>query len=264
MSDGLNGNMRMANSQNKYNGSSASFSANYRKDKLGISANLNGGENIDAQRYDLKNGTSLIQNQSVGDVNYPNKYIGGYLNFDYQLNDNSNLALSWNTSANKSFGSTVDLLNTLNVYNENGTLKSTEYNTSKNRENARSYNNSVNLNYELKTDSLGSKLNLNAAYLNYKRFMNSDNRTLVQDTNGNFIQPRQMVLQDLPQLINNFSAMADYIKKFKKDFTLSVGGNFNKTKTDNDTKNYFYFYDDAGNLNNIRPDLNYFIYDENI
>ena len=264
MSDGLNGNMRMANSQNKYNGSSASFSANYRKDKLGISANLNGGENIDAQRYDLKNGTSLIQNQSVGDVNYPNKYIGGYLNFDYQLNDNSNLALSWNTSANKSFGSTVDLLNTLNVYNENGTLKSTEYNTSKNRENARSYNNSVNLNYELKTDSLGSKLNLNAAYFNYKRFMNSDNRTLVQDTNGNFIQPRQMVLQDLPQLINNFSAMEDYIKKFKKDFTLSVGGNFNKTKTDNDTKNYFYFYDDAGNLNNIRPDLNYFIYDENI
>lgn len=94
--------------------------------------------------------------------------------------------------------------------------------------------------------------------------MNSDNRTLVQDTNGNFIQPRQMVLQDLPQLINNFSAMADYIKKFKKDFTLSVGGNFNKTKTYNDTKNYFYFYDDAGNLNNIRPDLNYFIYDENI
>ena len=264
MSDGLNGNMRMANSQNKYNGSSASFSANYRKDKLGISANLNGGENIDAQRYDLKNGTSLIQNQSVGDVNYPNKYIGGYLNFDYQLNDNSNLALSWNTSANKSFGSTVDLLNTLNVYNENGTLKSTEYNTSKNRENARSYNNSVNLNYELKTDSLGSKLNLNAAYFNYKRFMNSDNRTLVQDTNGNFIQPRQMVLQDLPQLINNFSAMEDYIKKFKKDFTLSVGGNFNKTKTDNDTKNYFYFSVDAGNLNNIRPDLNYFIYDENI
>lgn len=264
MSDGLNGNMRMANSQNKYNGSSASFSANYRKDKLGISANLNGGENIDAQRYDLKNGTNLIQNQSVGDVTDPNKYIGGYLNFDYQLNDKSNLALSWNTSANKSYGSTVDLLNTLNVYNENGTLKSTEYNTSKNRENARSYNNSVNLNYELKTDSLGSKLNLNAAYLNYKRFMNSDNRTLVQDTNGNFVQPRQMVLQDLPQLINNFSAMADYIKKFKKDFTLSVGGNFNKTKTDNDTKNYFYFYDDAGNLNNVRPDLNYFIYDENI
>ena len=264
MSDGLNGNMRMANSQNKYNASSASFSANYRKDKLGISANLNGGENIEAQSYVLKNGTSLIQNQSVGDVNDPNKYIGGYLNFDYQLNDNSNLALSWNTSANKSYGSNVNLLNTLHLYNQDGTLNSTEYNTSKNLENARSYNNSVNLNYELKTDSLGSKLNLNAAYLNYKRFMNSDNRTLVQDANGNFTQPRQMVLQDLPQLINNFSAMADYIKKFKKDFTLSVGGNFNKTKTDNDTKNYFYFYDDAGNLNNVRPDLNYFIYDENI
>jgi hypothetical protein len=35
----------------------------------------------------------------------------------------------------------------------------------------------LNLNYELKTDSLGSKLNLNAAYLNYKRFQYTDNKT---------------------------------------------------------------------------------------
>jgi hypothetical protein len=115
MSDGLNGNMRMANSQNKYNASSASFSANYRKDKLGISANLNGGENIQAQHYTLRNGTNLIKNESVGDIDDPNKNLGGYLNFDYQLNDKSNLALSWNTWANKSYGSTVDLLNTLQM-----------------------------------------------------------------------------------------------------------------------------------------------------
>ncbi len=113
MSDGLNGNMRFSNTQSKYNASQASFSANYRKDKLAISANLNGGENIQAQRYVLRNGTADTSNESVGDIDDPNKNIGGYLNIDYQLTDKSNLALSWNTWANKSYNSTVSLFNTI-------------------------------------------------------------------------------------------------------------------------------------------------------
>lgn len=264
MSDGLNGNMRMSNSQNKFNGSSASFSANYRKDKLGISANLSGGENIQAQHYILRNGTNLVKNESTGNIDDPNKNIGGYLNFDYQLTDKSNLALSWNSWANKSYNSTVELLNTLNIYNDDGSLLKTDLTRSSNLENARNYNNSVNLNYELKTDSLGSKLNINAAYLIYKRFQNSDNKTLVQSPSGNFNQFRQNVLQDLPQIVNNFSSTVDYIKKFKNDLTVSVGGNFNATKTDNDTKNFFNYYNINGKLESTKPDLNHFIYDEKI
>ncbi|MCT2408019.1 TonB-dependent receptor [Chryseobacterium antibioticum] len=264
MSDGLNGNMRMSNMQNKYNGSSASLSLNYRKDKLGISGNIFTGENIQAQSYVLKNGTNLISNESVGDINDPNKNLGGYLNFDYQLTDNSNLALTWNSWYNKSNDSTVDLLNTLRSYNADGSLKSTEYNKSENREDAHYYNNSVNLNYELKTDSLGSKLNVNAAYLNYRRFQFSDNRTLLPGTLNDFSLLRQKITQDIPQVINNFSGTVDYIQKFKNDFTVSVGGNFNKTKTDNDTKNYSYLYNKNGDLEGVKPDFNHFIYDESI
>lgn len=267
MSDGLNGNMRMSNMQNKYNGSSASLSLNYRKDKLGISGNIFAGENIQAQSYVLRNGTNLISNESVGDINDPNKNLGGYLNFDYQLTDNSNLALTWNSWYNKSNDSTVDLLNTLRNYNTDGSLKSTEQNKSQNRENAHYYNNSLNLNYELKTDSLGSKLNVNAAYLNYRRFQFSDNRTLVSvvpETFTDFSLLRQQITQDIPQVINNFSGTVDYIQKFKNDFTVSLGGNFNKTKTDNDTKNYSYSYNGSGVLIATKPDFNHFIYDESI
>jgi iron complex outermembrane receptor protein len=266
MSDGTNGNMRMSNSQNKYNASQASFSVNYRKDKLGISANLSGGENIQAQSYILRNGTDSVKNESIGDIDDPNKNLGGYLNFDYQLNDKSNLALSWNSWANKSYGSTVELLNTLKTYKADGSLDKTDLTRSSNLENARNYNNSVNLNYELKTDSLGSKLNMNAAYLIYKRFQYSDNKTLVEavPNSYNFIQLRQNVLQDIPQIVNNFSSTVDYIQKFKNDFTVSVGGNFNATKTDNDTKNFFNYYDDNGNLESVKSDLNHFIYDEKI
>lgn len=277
MSDGLNGNMRMSNSQNKYNGSSASFSANYRKDKLGVSANLYGGDNIQAQHYVLRNGNDLSSNESTGNIDDPNQYIGGYLNFDYQLTEKSNLALSWNSSANKSYNSTVNLFNTIRSFNEKTNAFDTYYTNSKNKEDARSYNNSVNLNYELKTDSLGSKLNVNAAYLNYKRFQFTDNKTFLADPSGNDtgLIPTQTITQNLPQIINNFSSTVDYIQKFKNDFTVAIGGNFNKTKTDNDTKNTTTVYDIDGNIaelfdsngntiDNPKYEPNHFIYDENI
>ncbi|NML57909.1 TonB-dependent receptor domain-containing protein [Chryseobacterium cheonjiense] len=266
MSDGTSGNMRMSNSQNKYNSSNASFSVNYRKDKLGINANLSGGENINPQSYVLKNGTDKMQNESVGNIDDPNKNLGGYLNIDYQLNDKSNLALSWNSWANKSYNSTIDLYNTLTQQNDKGVITTT-HSWTKNKEDARNYNNSVNLNYEIKLDSLGSKFNANAAYLNYKRFQFSNNNTLVYDKDQQIVVGKT-ITQNIPQIINNFSGTVDYIQKFKNDFTFSVGGNFNKTKTDNDTQNNTYLFVDAnGNhIPNVQaaPDFNHFIYDENI
>ncbi len=271
MSDGTSGNMRMSNTQNKYNASNASFSANYRKDKLGINANLSGGENINPQSYVLRNGIGQVRNESVGNIDDPNKNLGGYLNIDYQLTEKSNLALSWNSWANKSYNSTIDLLNTLTMPNSEGILE-TSYTRTKNKEDARNYNNSVNLNYEIKLDSLGSKFNANAAYLIYKRFQYSDNNTMISDVKGSpsgFSRTGKKIIQNIPQVVNNFSGTVDYIQKFKNDFTFSAGGNFNKTKTDNDTKNYnfAYNYDDtSGNLTGIdtKPDFNHFIYDENI
>ncbi|MBU8884161.1 outer membrane beta-barrel family protein [Kaistella sp. DKR-2] len=267
MTNGLNGNMRMASSANIYSTNSSSFSANYRKDKLGISANVTGSENIQPQSYVLRNGNSKATNESVGDIVDPNKNLGGYLNIDYQLTEKSNMALSWNTWANKSYNSTVDLFNTIRTLN-NDNVWETKYSRSKNKEDARSYNNNLNLNYELKTDSLGSKLNLNAAYLNFKRFQSTDNETLQSSANGIDGERLQFVTQNLPQLINNFSGMADYIQKFKNDLTVSVGGNYNKTKTDNDTKSETtnYFYNANGSLNHEKQlsAPNHFLYDENI
>ncbi len=273
MTDGLNGNMRMGNSQSYYNSSYASLSLNYRKDKLGISSNINTSQNIQEQYYILKNGTSTSSNQSEGRVTDPNKNLGGYLNIDYQLNDNSNLALTWNSWANRSYGSTSNLFNTVTGLKDG--IESTSYNYTKNLENSRSYNNSFNLNYELKTDTLGSKLNLNAAYLHYKRFQNADNRTFRSDMFQNLNSLQVQITQNTPQVINNFSFLGDYIKKFKNDFTVSVGGNYNKTKTDNDTQNITSYYDendnlaeydDAGNVIVTNPvfNPNHFIYDENI
>ncbi|WP_442896950.1 TonB-dependent receptor domain-containing protein [Epilithonimonas sp.] len=271
MTDGLNGNMRMGNAQSYYNSSYAGVSLNYRKDKLGISSNINTSQNIQEQYYILRNGNDKSSNQSEGRVSDPNKNLGGYLNIDYQLNDNSNLALTYNSWANRSYGSGSNLFNTIIAPNEKGNIE-TRYSLTKNVENSRSYNNSLNLNYEWKTDTLGSKLNLNAAYLNYKRFQNADNRTYTTDLTRQVFNPSTIIIQNTPQIINNFSSTVDYIKKLKNDFTVAIGGNFNKTKTDNDTKNDTYYYDKDGNLvdqygkpiSSPISTPNHFIYDENI
>lgn len=256
ITNGLNGNMRMSNEQNFYNATAAGVSLNYRKDKLGISGNVNTSENIERKYYVVNNGNQEGSTRSEGAINDPNKNLGGYINIDYQLNDKSSLALTYNSRANRSYDSTIDFFNT----NTNLLTNDTKYSLTQSRENARSYFNSANLNYELKTDSLGSKLNLNAAGLIYKRFQTSTNSTFASDVNQNQMSQTLKIMQNQPQIINNFSATADYIKKFKNDLKISVGGNFNKTSTDNDTK--YDAFDYRTNSSTQMP--NHFLYDENI
>ena len=254
--DGLNGNLRFTNEQNYYNSTGAGASLNYRKDQLGISANLNTSENIQEKYYILTNGNKKASNRSEGNISDPNKNLGGYINVDYQLNDKSSLALTYNSRANKSENSTINFFNTTkdNLTNE------VQYSWTKSREDAKSYNNSVNLNYELKTDTLGSKLNLNVAGLLYRRFQISNNSTFISDSNQNQLNQTLLIEQNQPQIINNFSATADYVKKFKKDFTIAVGGNFNRTNTDNDTQ--YNAFDFRTQLSESNP--NHFLYEENI
>lgn len=256
--NGLNGSIRMNNNQGYYNNQGMGASINYRKNKLGINSNFNSGENTKRQYYILENGNNIASNQSEGTVSIPNKDYGGYVNIDYTLNNKSSLALSYNIWYNKSANSMTNLFNTVNT--RNGNTWKTDYNRSINYENTQSYNNSVNLNYELKTDSLGSKLNINAAYLNFRKEQQSINTTLAADSNGNTGESISRITQETPQIINSFSTTIDYIKKFKNDIILSLGGNYSYTKTDNDTETSLYQFATNSTIRNP----NHFFYLENI
>ncbi|QXU50246.1 TonB-dependent receptor [Chryseobacterium sp. D764] len=256
--NGLNGSLRMSNNQGYYNNPGMGFSINYRKNNLGINSSFNSSENTKRQYYILENGSNIASNRSEGTVSIPNKDYGGYLNIDYALNDKSSIALSYNNWYNKNFTSVTNLFNTVNVLND--TVWKTSYNRSINHENAQSYNNSVNLNYELKTDSIDSKLNLNAAYLNFRKKQNGLNTTSASDSNGNMGEDISQIIQETPQIINSFSVTVDYYKKFKNDFTLSFGGNYSYTKTDNDTETSLYQLATGVAVRNP----NHFFYLENI
>ncbi len=254
--DGLNGNMRMFNQQNYYNASGAGVSLNFRKGPLGVNTNINTSQNIQQQHYTLKNGNAAATNQTEGYITDPNLNLGGYLNIDYELNDKSSVALTYNSRANRSYNSTSNLFNVATYAD----AAAPEYTWTKSKENARTYNNSLNLNYQLKTDSLGSKLNLNVAGLLYKRMQTANNRTIASDENRNDNGTYLTIYQEQPQLINNFSSTADYVQKFKGNLSVAMGANYNKTKTDNDTK-----YDAFNALTgNTLRQPNHFLYDEDI
>lgn len=250
--DGLNGTLKLSDEQAYYNKPAASLSLNYRKGKLGANGNVYTSLYPHRQFYHLSNGNNDYKNTSVGSIDDPNVNVGGYVNLDYQITDKQSIGLSYNTRYNWSNNSRTNLNNFSQDFTTNTTKSTNTYDV----EDAHSRNNSLNLNYEIKTDDDGSKLSLNASYLNFQRLQQNTNTTTNLDTQ---IINRQF-LQKTPQNVDNYGFQADYIQKLKKETTLSFGGNYNHTKTDNDTK-FENLIPPTGEDANLS---NHFVYMENI
>ena len=229
LTDGTNGNLRFGNTQAKRNSQNASASINFRKNKLAISSNFNSRNTFRDQQYTLKNGDANFNNTSVGYVRNNDLDLGGYVNVDYDLTEKQNIGLSYNSWYSETKDAQSNLLNTL-LYRDDNNVTKTTYNRAVNNMNARDFNNSINLNYEAKLDDKGSKINLNAAYLNFTKAQQNINVTTITDVLGNNISEVGKFRQEIPQNIDNLSTTLDFTKVFK-NLTLSTGGNFNKTKT---------------------------------
>ena len=245
--NGYNGNVRLVDNQGYYNNPSMNASFNFRKDKLAVNTGVYTGINKSYEKIELSNGNKNFITNSNGYIADPNTNIGGNIGLDYELSANQNIGLTYNYRYNKSFNSIFTFDNSYNGILMNRTTKV---------EDAQTRNHSLNLNYEIKTDTIGSKLMTNASVLFYKRGMESTNQTFPFD-NSEYQSLRQII----PQKINNISLNADYIAKTKKENTWLFGANYIYTKTDNDTKQ-----DNLINGNYI-PDqvfTNHFLYKENI
>lgn len=255
--DGTNGNLRMENTQAKNNSQSASASLNFRKGKFGASTNVNYSDYTNLQEYILANGNASTSNTSSGTVKNEDRNFGGYLNLDYALTEKQNLGLSYNFWQSKTPEATTNLFNiTKSIGAQNSYSRTQNYMTGDD------FNNSVNLNYELKFDDKGSKINLNTAYLNFKKSQFNTSITNFVTAENDIVKLASKFNQNTPQNIDNYSSTLDFVKIFK-GFTLGAGGNFNKTKTDNNT--YFENYDIATQtFVKDTNQSNHFVYDEKI
>ncbi|MHA6696923.1 outer membrane beta-barrel family protein [Chryseobacterium sp. A301] len=257
LDDGISGNLRLSNTQSKTNQQSGAVSLNIRKNRLGISTSLSTRNRTHIEDLHLENGTPELDNSTKGYVKFPNQSFGGYVNLDYELADRQNIALSLNSYHNDGKGAQSDLFNKIT---RNGESK---YSLTHIDANEKSSNNSANLNYELRTDDLGSKLNLNAAYLHFEKKQFTHNTTYRSNSLEETLDLQQEFKQRTPQKIDNYAATADYIQKFKNDFTASIGANYGRTKTDNDT--YLENLDlSTGDYVMDPNQSNHFVYDETI
>ncbi|UOE41427.1 TonB-dependent receptor [Chryseobacterium suipulveris] len=261
LTDGANGNFRASNYQGKFNSQSSSASLNFRKNKWAISSNLSSRNQIRIQEYDMMNGDARSTNNSVGYVKNGTFDIGGYLNIDYDLSEKQTLGFSYNTWYSENFDTETNLFNTIKFL-DNSNNWQTHYNRTQNFMTSDDLNNNFNLNYELKLDDKGSKINVNAAYLKFGQTEKNQSMTSTTNSQNQIIGLEGKFNQLIPQHIDNFSGTVDFTKAFKS-FTLGAGGNFNKTKTDNDT----YLENLDLNTGNYVKDLqqsNHFVYDEKI
>ena len=250
--DGTNGTLKLGDEQSFYNHPSTALSLNYRKGKLGADGNVYSSLNQNRQVYLLTNGNDTYLNKSTGYNIDPNQNLGGYLNLDYELSPKQNIGLSYNSRFNWSNNSVTDLNNVAQDFTTNKIDKTNTLTV----EDAHSRSHSLNLNYELKTDEDGSKLSLNSSYLNFQRLQQNVNKT----TNLDDQSINAKFLQKTPQKVHNYGFQADYLQKLKNETTLSFGGNYNHTKTDNDTT-----FENLIPPSGLDPNLsNHFVYSENI
>ena len=246
--NGYNGTLKMNNSQTFYNNPSSGIALNARQNKWSFSTNFNMGSWRQREKYTLTNGNDTFQNNSFGTMDDPNKNYGGSMNIDYEINIKQSLGFSYNVRYNKSFGSVLDMTNY-----ENGVLS----NRTINREDAQTRNHNFNLNYEIKTDTLGSKLSSNVSYLWFNRDKVSVGESLPLKAGARYSAFQQAV----PQIINNYAANIDYIKKFRNESTFAIGSSYNYTNTDSDTRQNDF---DGTQFVTNNTLSNHFIYKENI
>ncbi|SDI52113.1 outer membrane beta-barrel family protein [Chryseobacterium jejuense] len=254
-SNGYNGTLKMQNEQAYYNNPNAGGSFNFRQGKWSGNSNFRMGSWTERQRYTLSNGDATFRNESYGTNDDPNKNFGGGFNVDYEINKKQSLGLSYNMRYNKSFNSILDMTNW-----QNGKLSDRTVN----HEDAQTRNHSFNLNYEIKTDSIGSKLTSNVSYLWFNRDKVSFNESipLGLDPSSEMYKKNYSALQQsVPQIINNYAANIDFLKKTTKGATWLMGVSYNYTNTDNDTRQDKLIGDE---FVMDTKQTNHFIYKENI
>ncbi|MDR7818773.1 outer membrane beta-barrel family protein [Riemerella anatipestifer] len=254
--DGFNGVLRMENEQAFYNNTSSNLSLNYRKNKLGISTSLGYSEDNYKQKFTIENGTSTTKTLSLVDIDMPSQRTNFNITADYELTEKSNLNFSFNSGLSfqkegKTTSNNQDFIN--------GNLFQIRPSEGLEKENTQNF--STALNYDLKTDKNGSILKINLSHLKFNR-QNNSNLLFYSGVGNNAASLNSAMNQEAPQNINNTSGFLDYIWKLKDNSTLSVGGNFGTTKTDNNT----IFDIAASDLVFYRSNAlsNHFIYQEKI
>lgn len=244
-----------------YGRNSENANLNYRVDKVNLFANIAYDEQRDWRRLEIDrdylddNGNIT---SSLKDISYfrPTSYNTNIkAGMDFYATPKTTIGFVYTGTIERDHdNSPVYSL----LYGQNGGLDSTitTNNMSQNKFNS----NGINLNYTHKFDSAGRQLNID---LDYIRDISGSNQTFINNTflpDGTLTNSTELT-DNLPAVINIYSAKADYAHPLKGKAKLEAGVKSSYVNTDN-AANYF-------DVNNGVQTIDYnetnrFLYKENI
>ena len=238
-----------------------SINMNYRINKVNLFANLSYNEQQTHRRLEIDRNyfdASGVTTSSLADISYfrpTNKNANIKAGMDYFLSPKTTWGIVFTGDISSSHDSSpvYSLL-----YGQNGGLDSsiTTLNSSKNKFNSKG----VNLNYTHKFDSTGRSFNFD---LDYIRDVAGSNQMFVNNTflPDNTLINSKTLRDDLPAVINIYSAKADYSHPLKGKAKLEAGVKSSYVNTDN-AANYYNVVDNVSTVDDSKT--NRFLYKENI
>ncbi|HEY8929077.1 MAG TPA: outer membrane beta-barrel protein [Mucilaginibacter sp.] len=258
---GFNASVSADIAQGFYNRTNESINMNYRVNKVNIFANLSYNGQRTFRRLEIDrnyldaNGNST---SSLADISYfrptdKNTNIKAGMDFYASPKTTWGVVFTGDISRNHDSSPVYSLL-----YGPGGGLDSTitSINTSKNKFDSKG----INLNYTHKFDSTGRTLTFD---LDYIRDVSGSSQLFVNNTyqpDGTLTNTK-VLNDDLPAVINIYSAKADYTHPLKGKAKIEAGVKSSYVNTDN-AANYFNVIDGAEQID--YNNTNRFLYKENI
>jgi len=240
-SNGINGTISVNDKQGRLNSPDGGLYLNYQKDKLNVSANLSATANNMkySENSDFYFPVSYILQHLETDNKLNNRNLSGIIRADYNLSNKQVLGFAYSVSYLGSDTRRNDITQFGRISEEaiDSVLQS------ESRAKTPVINQTLNLNYRLKTSSKGNLL-LDFYFLN-------NNRKQTIDNSGNFTEATlfEQYRQHSDEPMSNYSGKAEYTHSFGSGNSLTFGTEINQTNAKSD-----FFYGKLLNDGNYESD----------
>jgi outer membrane receptor protein involved in Fe transport len=257
---GTNGNLTAGLGYSNDYKTNLGLTLNHRSKKVNVFANYFNGNNNNSRTLNIDrvstsgNTSTYFTQQQVDDRNWKNNNFK--LGADYFINPRSTVGIMVNGYQNRG------RMNNNNVTRVGGSIKVEDSLIDVKTANKGYYNNlALNLNYNIKLDSAGSELSMDADYSNNKFSNTTAYDNSFYNNSGQAYRPNHIYRNITPAAITIKSIKADYVYPVSKSLRLEAGWKSSAVRTDNDLQ-----FDDqlAGTWQNNVQRSNHFIYYETI
>jgi iron complex outermembrane recepter protein len=260
---GYNVTLQAGYTQGIYARNNQNITFNYRKNKLNLFGSVSRNENnrlqtLSIQRKFIEQNTKQVLSlfDQVSTMRNWSAYNNMKLGADLYASKKTTFGVVLNGTYNPGkFGNISDI----DIADPDKTPRSNTYATSLSRNIFRNF--STNFNFRHVFDSAGKELTADLDYINYDMANTQNLSNYYYKPNGSFDGKPDTLYGNLPQLINIYSAKADYLHPLKKGAKFEAGAKYAYVKTDANA-----IYDSLVNNRLVRDfgRSNHFVYDERI